>query len=494
MVAKKLSVCQVGSEMVPFAKTGGLADVVGALSSALKKEKVNVITFLPLYKQVKENISDLVSTNLEVSVRIMDETFSGRVWKTKLDNVEVYFIQRDEYYHREYLYSTPQGDYADNASRFIFFSRAVLEAIKLLGLKFDIIHCHDWQTALIPVYLKSPLYKKEPVFANVKTVTTVHNLAYQGVFWHWDMKLTGLGWEYFNYKQLEFHSKMNFLKGGLVFADKLNTVSPRYAQEIQTPQYGERLDGVLRERSKDLSGIINGVDYSLWNPATDKLIPARYDVQKLADKSKNKRGLQARCNLTQADKPLIGLIGRLAGQKGLDILVEIFDEMIKAGYQFVLLGTGEEKYHHLLREIAGRFPGDVSVNITFDNVLAHMITAGADMLLMPSRYEPCGLNQLYALKYGTIPIVHETGGLADTIENYMVATIPGGTGENIRTATGFNFKNYTAVDLFNAIKYALACYKDKKVWRQLMKNAMTQDWSWKHSAGEYIRLYRGLRG
>ncbi|MEW6025861.1 MAG: glycogen synthase GlgA [Planctomycetota bacterium] len=481
-----MNVCQVASEMVPFAKTGGLADVLGALTAQLKKSRINVTAFLPLYKQVKTNTPGLISTGITVKVQIGDNLVSGTIWKSKIGNADVYFIQRDEYFQRDYLYGTAEGDYKDNAARFIFFSRAVLEAIKTLGIKCDIIHCHDWQSALIPVYLKT-LYKKEPCFKNTKTLLTVHNLAYQGLFWHWDMKLIGLGWEYFNYKQLEFYGQVNFLKGGLVFADMLSTVSPRYAREIQTPAFGERLDGVLRERAGDLYGIINGVDYGQWSPATDKFIPVKYSPAKLADKYKNKQALQKKCNLPTDDVPIIGMIGRLAGQKGFDLVSEAFDEIMsasggKTGCQFVLLGTGEEKYHQIFRDIARKYPSQVSANITFDNALAHLITAGADMFLMPSRYEPCGLNQLYSLKYGTIPIVHETGGLADSIQPVQQSKRP----------TGFSFRNYSAAEMLACIRSALALYEDKKSWKQLMKNAMQQDFSWEHSSKEYIGLYKKL--
>lgn len=481
----KINVCQVASEMVPFAKTGGLADVLGALTPQLNKSKVNVTAFLPFYKQVKENTPNLISTGITVKVKIGDNFVSGTIWKTQIQKADVYFIQRDEYYHRDYLYGTSTGDYKDNAERFIFFSLAVLETIKALGLKCDIIHCHDWQSALIPVYLKT-IYKKDPYLSNVKTLLTVHNLAYQGVFWHWDMKLVGLGWEYFNYKQLEFYGKVNFLKGGLVFADMLSTVSPQYAKEIQTPIFGERLDGVLRERAGNLYGIINGVDYDQWNPAVDKFIPVKYTKEKLTAKVKNKQALQKKCGLPVDKSPIIGMIGRLASQKGFDLVSERLDEIIRTGCQFVLLGAGEEKYHQIFREISQKYPAQVSANIAFDNSLAHLITAGADMFLMPSRYEPCGLNQLYALKYGTIPIVHETGGLADSIHNYTPEDLKAGT------ATGFSFKNYSAVEMMEAIKSALALYKNNKSWRQLMRCAMDQDFSWEHSGKEYITLYRKL--
>lgn len=477
-----MHIVQISPEMVPFAKTGGLADVAGALPKTLKGLKQKVSCFMPLYKQVKDSTHDLVSTDIRINIKIGDQMRSATVWRhTTSDKIDVYFIQNDEYYHRDYLYSTPQGDYWDNAERFIFFCRAVLEAIKLLNLKPDIIHCHDWQTGLIPVYVRT-LYKKD--FPSVKTVITIHNMAYQGVFWHWDMKLTGLDWSLFNWKQMEFWGKMNLLKGGLVFVDALTTVSPRYAQEIQTSEFGCGLEGVLKERAKNLFGIINGIDYTVWDPAKDNLLIANYSPNKLQGKNRNKSEVQRLSHLPERDVPLIGMITRLAEQKGAELVLEIFDELMKLDVQFVLLGTGDEKYHTAFNALSARYHGKAGIHIAFDNQLAHLITAGADMFLMPSKYEPCGLNQLYALKYGTVPIARETGGLADTISNY--------TTENANNATGFTFKQFTGPVLLNAIKTALSVYKDSKTWSRLMKNGMSQDWSWEHSAQEYLKIYKNL--
>ncbi|MFA5795184.1 MAG: glycogen synthase GlgA [Candidatus Brocadiia bacterium] len=482
-----MHIIQITPEMVPFAKTGGLADVTGALPKQFASMGHKVSVFMPLYKQVKDNTRNLVSTDVSVSVKIGDETRSGIIWKYQASDsqashkgkVDVYFIQRDEYYHRDNLYSTPEGDYWDNAERFIFFSRATLEAIKALNLKPDVIHCHDWQSALVPIYTRT-LYKKD--FGSVKTVITVHNLAYQGSFWHWDMKLTGLDWSLFNWKQLEFWGKLNFLKGGLVFSDIITTVSPRYAQEIQTHEFGCGLEGVLKERSKHLFGIINGIDYGDWNPDTDRLIPDRYAPDKLQGKAKNKVALQRGGQMLERDVPIIGMVTRLADQKGLDMVSEVFDDLMKMNIQFVLLGTGDEKYHKKFSELGRKYQVKTSMHITFDNSLAHLIIAGSDMLLVPSRYEPCGLSQLYALKYGTVPIVRETGGLADTIINYAP--------DKIKTANGFSFKNYSSQMMLGIIKNAVQVYNDKKVWKQLMSNGMSQDWSWGHSANEYLGLYK----
>jgi starch synthase len=399
--------------------------------------------------------------------------------------VDIFFIQYDEYYNRDYLYSTPEGDYWDNSERFIFFSRGVIEAIKMLGLEPDIIQCHDWQSALIPIYLRT-IYHKDKTFSHTKTLLTVHNIAYQGVFWHWDMKLTGLDWSLFNWKQLEFWGKINFLKGGLVFANAINTVSQRYSQEIQTPEFGYGLEGALKERARDLYGILNGIDYTYWNPTNDKFIPNNYNGTDLKGKILCKNALQTRVGLPRLKVPLLGMITRLTVQKGLDILDDIFDELMKLDLQLVILGTGEEKYQTKLKELGARYPDKVSVNIAFDNQLAHLITAGADIYLMPSKYEPCGLNQLYALKYGTVPLVRETGGLADTIVNYSAETV------KQKTATGFSFRAYTSAALLDTIKLVLQVYQDKKQWLQLMKTGMKQDWSWNRSAKDYIALYQKL--
>lgn len=484
-----MKIVHVSPEIVPFAKTGGLADVVGALPAYIKALQHDVCVFMPLYKQVKETIEDLTEVGIRVEVPIGTVLATGTVWRSVIPKTEVvaYFIQKDEYYHRDQLYGTPEGDFKDNSERFIFFARAVLEAMIALQLKPDIIHCHDWQSALIPVYIKKhPTY--ETFFPDVRTVMTVHNIAYQGVFWHWDMKLTGLDWSLFNWKQLEFYGKLNFLKGGLVFADAITTVSPRYAMEIQSPEFGAGLDGVLTERKKDLYGIINGIDYSIWNPETDKLIPAKFSMKALAGKQKCKEHLQKKCKLPQKNVPLLGMISRLADQKGLDLVVGCLDELMKQDVQLVILGTGEEKYHKLLADAAAKFPRKISVTIGFDNQLAHEIEAGADMFLMPSHYEPCGLNQLYSLKYGTVPIVRETGGLADTVTDTNPETL------KAKTATGFMFREATASALLEAIRRALATYANSRLWRQIMRTGMAQDWSWKSSAEKYVALYKKLLG
>jgi starch synthase len=398
--------------------------------------------------------------------------------------VPVYFVKMDHYYDREYLYSTPLGDYKDNNERFVFFCKAVLEFVKDGDLLPDIIHCHDWQTALIPVYLKTIYH---PFFQHTRSLLTIHNLAYQGLFWHWDMPLIGLGWEHFNWRELEFYGKINFLKGGIVYADLVTTVSKRYAQEIQTPEFGCGLDSLLRYHQHKLHGVTNGVDYTLWSPGSDKFIVKRYAPEELSAKASCKSFLQKRCGLEDSPQtPLIGMIGRLAEQKGIDLVVQAIDEIMKEDLQLVMLGVGEERYHRLLKEIQAEYPQRVCVNITFDEELAHQIIAGSDMLLMPSRFEPCGLLQLYSMKYGTVPVVRQTGGLADTVVDCTEESLKNGL------ATGFTFKEYSPEGLLKAIKRALWLFKDKNSWQILQRICMKQDWSWQRSADEYIKLYKKL--
>ena len=472
-------------EVVPFAKTGGLADVVGSIPKPLQKLGHNVAVIMPLYRVARATCTKLTSTKAHIEVAVGQKTVSARIMKSTIpkSRVPVYFVDCPEYYDRAELYGPKGEDYPDNAARFIFFSRAVLETIKALGLDIDVIHCNDWQTALVPVYLKT-LYDHEPAFRKTGTLLTIHNLAYQGLFWHWDMRLTSLSWNLFNWGELEFYGKLNFMKGGLVFSDILNTVSKTYAEEIQTTdEFGKGLEGVLSLRSHDLYGIVNGIDYDVWNPAKDPLIPATYSTGKLAGKAECKKALQRKNALPVAAVPLIGLIGRLDPQKGLDLVEAIIEDLMKRDLQLVILGTGKERYHKLLGRIAKAYPEKTAVNLTFDNQLAHEIEAGADMFLMPSRYEPCGLNQLYSLKYGTIPIVRRTGGLADTIVDCTPETIAS------KEANGFSFEAYSPKALLGAIDRALDAYADEKMWKQLMKIGMNQDWSWNRSAKEYEALY-----
>ena len=387
-----------------------------------------------------------------------------------------YLIKNEQFFGRSELYQTAEGDYPDNAERFIFFSRAALSVAS--QLQPDIIHLHDWQASMAAVYMKS-IYKTHKALAKAKVLLTIHNLGYQGLFPHTAMPLTGLPWDFFTFDKLEFYGKMNFLKGGIAFADVINTVSKKYAEEILTPGFGCGLEGALSYRKNVLYGIINGIDYTEWNPAADPLIPAKFDPKSQGGKADCKRVVQEAYKLPiRADVPIIGLISRLTSQKGFDLIEAAMPELMKEDVQLVILGTGEKKYHEMLLQVVKDYPKKMGVRIAFDNTLAHQIEAGSDMFLMPSRYEPCGLNQLISLKYGTIPIVRATGGLDDTIKNR----------EN-----GFKFTDYTHQAMLASIHEALEAYKNKPAWNKLIQTAFADDFSWKASAGEYLELYNKMR-
>ena len=475
----------ITSEAAPFAKTGGLADVSGALPGQLLKAGCDIAVITPYYRQTAQGDFDIIPTGKKISVEIRGTTITGEILSGHLPGSQapVYFIRQENYYDRDGLYGLPEGDYRDNCERFVFFARAALETIKTFNWDVDIVHCNDWQSALVPIYLATA-QKHDPALARIATLFTVHNLAYQGLFWHYDMDLMGLDWSLFTPQYLEFYGNVNLLKGAMLFSDMINTVSKRYAKEIQTAEFGCGLEGVLKNRNKDLVGIVNGIDYDVWNPATDALIPANFDINKIDGKTKCKKALQKKCGLPTSDAPLVGFIGRLAEQKGLDIIAEVIDKIMALDLQMVVLGTGEQKYHELLTEMAKKYPKKLSANITFNNTLAHEIEAGCDMFLMPSRYEPCGLNQLYSLKYGTVPIVRATGGLADTVRNCQAAKL------KVGDATGFAFKAYTGAALLKTLKSALKVYADHRAWKMLMHNSMKQDWSWSRSAHEYLKLYK----
>lgn len=484
-----MKVVYLSPEAVPFAKTGGLADIAGAIPKSLRKLGVDIIVLMPLYGIINKSQYSLKKTDIQFQVKIGDELKSGYVYKGFLPQtkVPVYFLDNAQYYGRKGLYNYPgtTRDYEDNCQRFIFFCQGALEVIDKLNFCPDILHCNDWQTGLVPVYLKTKYFRKKS-FENTKTIITIHNLAYQGVFWHWDMKLTGLDGSLFNWKQLECYGKLNFLKGGIVFSDFITTVSKTYAKEIQTPEYGEGLDGVLREREKDLCGIMNGIDYTVWNPETDKFIVANYGSGNLGGKNICKKALQRSYNLPERDVPVIGMITRLADQKGLDLVVNKFQELMNVDLQFVLLGTGELRYHELFQAYTNIFSHKVAVKLTFEERLAHEVEAGSDMFLMPSRYEPCGLNQLYSLKYGTVPIVRRTGGLADTITG-----VDSDLSVNGRV-NGFSFHEYDSGILLATIMRAIKLFEKKAQWTKLMENGMKQDWSLERSSKEYRTLYENV--
>lgn len=477
-----MKVLYVSSEVAPFAKTGGLADVAGALPKYIQALGHDVRVVMPKYRQVEESGADLKKTGITVYCNIVERTVSAGVVESRLgESVPIYFIEQDRYFDREGLYGTSVGDYEDNAERFIFFCKSVVALCEEMGWQPDILHCNDWQTGLIPAYL-SVLYRDSEFWGRVATVFTIHNLAYQGQFWHLDLPMTGLPWDVFTPEGLEFYGKINLLKAGIVFSHVINTVSKRYAQEIQTPEMGCGLDGVLRARAADLYGVLNGVDYSVWSPEVDELIPARYSINDLSGKRVCKEALLRAFDIeVDLQRPLIGMVGRLVAQKGFDILAEVIDEILGSNVSFVLLGTGDERYETMFRDLPKRFPGRAGVKIGFDNPLAHLIEAGSDMFLMPSRYEPCGLNQMYSLRYGTVPIVRATGGLDDTIEDFDEAN---------NTGNGFKFEPYTGDALLACVRRALETYGDADAWGGIVKRGMAADFSWDRSAREYVELYR----
>ncbi|WKZ22976.1 MAG: glycogen synthase GlgA [Candidatus Brocadiaceae baterium WH-1] len=481
-----MKVVYVSSEVMPFAKTGGLADIAGTLPKSLQKQGIDIMVIMPLYGIVKNHPYPLSKIDLQVVVRIGDKLKCGYVYKGFLPDsqVPVYFLDNEQYYGRKGLYNYPgtTRDFEDNSERFIFFDQAVLEIIDQLNICPDIVHCNDWQTGLVPVYLKTK-YVTRNCFKNTKTIMTIHNLAYQGIFWHWDMNLTGLDWSLFNWKQLEFYGKLNFLKAGIVFSDSITTVSKTYGKEIQTPEYGAGLDKVLQERANDLYGIVNGIDYTQWNPETDKFIAANYGLKDITGKQICKKALQQKFKLPVKEVPVIGMITRLIDQKGLDLVADKFSDLMKINIQFVLLGIGEHRYHKIFQNYAEIYSGKTSVKLTFDECSAHEIEAGSDIFLMPSRFEPCGLNQLYSLRYGTVPVVRSTGGLADTIVDVRSEPVAHGR------ANGFSFREYRSDLLVATLVRALDFFKNRVQWFGIMKNGMMQDWSLERSAREYIAIY-----
>jgi starch synthase len=467
------------SEGVPFSKTGGLADVVGALPRALAALGHQVSVYLPRYRQTK--LADAAIVVRSITIPFDDQyRFASVVTAGSQGGVRFYFVDYPPYFDRDALYGTPAGDYPDNAERFALFSRAVLEASKILGVP-QIFHCHDWQSALIPVLLRT-IYAEDPAFRDVGTVFTIHNMGYQGLFPPETLPLLMLPWDLFTISKMEFFGQVNFLKGALAYADYVTTVSRKYSQEIQTSEYGFGLEGVLRDRAATVTGILNGVDYDEWSPQADKFIAAKYSPQDLSGKAKDKQDLLTAFGITKADpkQPVIGIVSRFAAQKGFDLIAQIMDRLAREEMIVIALGTGDKSYEELFLRLNKQFPNKIAVKVAYDNTLAHKIEAGADMFLMPSRYEPCGLNQIYSLKYGTVPIVRATGGLDDTIEPWDARSGKG---------TGFKFTEYNGESLLLTIKAALDAYRDQTSWQVLMRNGMGKDFSWNASARDYGKIY-----
>jgi starch synthase len=478
-----MHVAFAASEGVPFSKTGGLADVVGALPRALAALGHQVSVYLPRYRQTK--LADAPTVVRSITVPFDDKhRFPSVVTAGNQGNIRFYFVEYPPYFDREALYGTRTGDYPDNAERFALFSRAVLEASKIIGVP-QIFHCHDWQSALIPVLLRT-VYAEDPAFRDAGTVFTIHNMGYQGLFPPDTLPLLMLPWDLFTMSKMEFFGQVNFLKGALAYADFITTVSRKYSQEIQTAEYGFGLEGVLRDRAATVTGILNGVDYEEWSPQTDKFTVAQYSSQDLSGKAKSKQDLLATFGITNADPrlPVIGIVSRFAAQKGFDLIAQIADRLAREDMIIVALGAGDKPYEDLFRRLSKQFANKIAVKVAYDNTVAHKIEAGADMFLMPSRYEPCGLNQIYSLKYGTVPIVRATGGLDDTIEPWDARAGKG---------TGFKFTEYSGEALLLTIKQALEAFRDQTSWQVLMRNGMSKDFSWNASAREYGKVYERVR-
>src|SRR5712672_446630 len=478
-----MHVAFVASECVPFSKTGGLADVVGALPKALAALGHQVSVYVPRYRQTK--LSDPQTVVRSITVPFDDKyRFASVVTAGSTGGVRFYFVEYPPYFDRESLYGTSAGDYPDNAERFYLFTRAVLEASKILGVR-RVFKKKDWQSALLPVMLRT-LYAEDPAFREVGTVFTIHNMGYQGLFPPDILPLLNLPWDLFTMSKMEFFGQVNFLKGALVYSDFITTVSKKYSQEIQTTEYGFGLEGVLRMRSATVTGILNGVDYDEWRPQADKFIAARYTPQDLSGKKVCKKDLLNVFGLANADPnvPVIGIVSRFAAQKGFDLISQVVDRLAREEMNLVVLGAGDKPYEEMFLRLNKQFPIKIAVKVAYDNAIAHKIEAGSDMFLMPSRYEPCGLNQIYSLKYGTVPIVRAIGGLDDTIEPWDARTKKG---------TGFKFSEYSGEALLATIRTALNAYRDQTSWQVLMRNGMNKDFSWNASAREYDKIYERVK-
>jgi starch synthase len=477
-----MQVAFVASECTPFAKTGGLADVVGALPRELVRLGHQVSVYIPLYARARKFIEGdpkYVVRSLTIPFRYYNR-FVGVVDGGWRDGVQYYFIESPELFDRQELYGPKGADYTDNSERFGLFCRAVIETAKAIGVP-QVFHLHDWQAALVPVYLKTT-YAADPALSSAATVLTIHNAAFQGKFSPNTTEQLLFPWDIFTMDKVEEYDHFNFLKGGVVFSDFLTTVSRKYAEEIQTSEFGEQLEGVLHKRAADLRGILNGVDYSLWNPATDHNLAAHYTPEKLEGKKACRADLLHAFGLegVKESTPVIGIVSRLATQKGFDLVVRITEELAQRDLVVTALGSGDPYYENLFRDWAFRHPASVAVRFGYNDALSHKVEAGADMFLMPSHYEPSGLNQMYSLKYGTVPIVRATGGLDDTIEEWDAVK---GIG------TGFKFEGYDPLNLLAEIDRALAAFRDKKSWPQLMRNGMARDYSWTGPAKEYVKVY-----
>lgn len=473
----KIKVILASSEVAPFAKTGGLADVAGSLPKALKKVGADIRVVMPKYKNIPCEFADKMELVARFYVHVTWRCQYCGVFKLEYEDITYYFIDNEYYFYRDGLYG-----YQDDAERFVFFCRAFIEMLPVIDFKPDVIHCNDWQTALVGLFLDSD-YRERDFYKDIRTVFTIHNIKYQGVFPKEIMdELLGISWEYFHFNSIEHNDQVNMMKAGICYSDIINTVSRTYAEEIKYDFFGEGLSGSINNRSQDVYGIINGIDYDRNNPETDDRIFAHFSAKNPAGKQVNKRMLQELLGLpVREDIPIVAVISRLVDQKGFDLIDCVLLDILEEDIQFVILGTGESRYENMFRWAAEVYPHKVSSNITFNEVLSQRIYAGADIFLMPSLSEPCGLSQIFSMRYGTIPVVRETGGLNDTVQSYNEFTGEG---------TGFTFKNYNAHDMLYTLKRALHFYHDRPVWDNLVKKAMRQNFRWDKSAKEYLKLYK----
>ncbi len=482
-----MKIAIVASEAIPFSKTGGLADVTGTLFREFLKMGLDTYLFLPLYKKtLQEFKANIEESLIELDISLGKYTKRCKIFRyTKSDffksksgaKKNIFFISNEEFFDRNELYGEWFGEYSDNAARFTFFCKSVLDLIRELKIKFDIIHCHDWQTGLIPLYLKTT-YKDSEILRDTHTVFTIHNIAYQGLFPPDTLDITGLGHEFFHIEGIEFYGNISYLKAGIISADIITTVSDSYAKEITTQEFGFSMDGILRKRADSLYGIVNGIDYKEWDPARDPYIPSRYSRTDIACKRENKEELLKRCSLgIDINSPLLCFIGRLSYQKGIDLLIAALDDSIMNIAGVIIIGKGQIEYHEPLSFLQQRFANKIFFYNGFDESLAHLSYAGSDIFLMPSRYEPCGLGQMIAMRYGTIPVARKTGGLSDLIEDGV---------------TGFLFEDFSKEAFSISIKIALNTYKFKKLWLEMIKEAMGRDFSWNKSAKKYLSLYSNL--
>jgi starch synthase len=471
-----MNILLAASEMTPYAKTGGLGDVLAALPPALRAQGHSVSVVLPLYRNLKESFPRLKPSSLVLRTQLGGLKITARVWSGVADSgVTVFAVEREEYYDRSHLYGGATGDYFDNAARFIFFSKMVVELARYIDPEPEVLHLHDWQTALVPALVKE-------AGLPYKTVLTIHNLAYQGIFPDYEFNLTHLSTDWFKVDALEFYGRMNLLKGGILAADEVTTVSPSYAEEILTSRFGCGLENVLQTRAGQLTGILNGIDAASWDPSRDPWIEQTYDARSLEKKQECKKALLKELGLDMSgQEPLVGCISRLVEQKGFELVLEVMPELLEYGAAFVLLGSGEPFYEKAFLKLAQDYPGQVAVIIGFDEGLAHRIEAGVDLFLMPSLFEPCGLNQMYSQRYGTIPVVHDLGGLSDSVEAWNGVEHHG---------TGFKFKRPTAESFWEQLHAALELMKDREAWNAIRFNAMRRDFSWEKVVPGYEEVYK----